>query len=215
MVFHYDDFYTELLGAGFSMAGGNDEGIFSLIAHGWNEEVIGSPLRWHSGDADSDPWEWRIRVLEKRDVAYGKLFFRKAGFITAEWYPYFLAARRGSAVEISGDERRIYDVVSASGGVATEEIKRAAGFEPQDKSKFDKAITGLQMQMFITVQGQKQISSWPSAVFTTCEDFFNGTDVFEKAAKISMDESIAAIGGQVRKLNPNATDKKIMKFIKG
>ena len=80
MVKNYNDFVTNLFEAGFSMGGGNGEGIHSIIPWNWNEEPpYETPVRWHTGDIETDPWEWRIRVLqESDDVAYGKLFFKKA-----------------------------------------------------------------------------------------------------------------------------------------
>ena len=31
-------------------------------------------------DPETDPWEWRIRVLDERDdIAYAKLFYKKSG----------------------------------------------------------------------------------------------------------------------------------------
>lgn len=57
------------------MGGGNAKGVFALIPFDWREEPPGCPVRWHTGDADTDPWEWRMRVLEERDdVAYAKVF---------------------------------------------------------------------------------------------------------------------------------------------
>ena len=61
-----------------------------------------------------------MRVLDERgDIAYAKLFFKKSGYIIKEWYPYFLAARRGGNTfdeaykdgTISHLAKRIYDVV--------------------------------------------------------------------------------------------------------
>ena len=98
MIVNYSDFVKELKRIGFSMGGGNDEGIHSVINWSWNETPpYETPVRWHTGDSDTDPWEWRMRVLEERnDIAYSKLFFRKSGYITADWYPYFYAVRRGN-----------------------------------------------------------------------------------------------------------------------
>lgn len=79
MIQNYDDFCGELLCAGFSVAaGGNDEGVFGLLKYGWNDEPHDCAVRWHTGDPGTDPWEWRVRVLkERRDIAYGKVFFAK------------------------------------------------------------------------------------------------------------------------------------------
>ena len=99
-ILNYAGFVEALLQAGFSMGGGNDEGIFALIPWNWEETPpYPTPVRWHTGDAETDPWEWRMRVLDERtDVSYSKVFFKKNGFITRDWAPYFLSARRGKAV---------------------------------------------------------------------------------------------------------------------
>ena len=238
MINNYNDFIETLLSAGFSMAGGGDDGIFAVIKWGWNEALpYDTPIKWHTGDPDTDPWEWRIRVLNERDdIAYAKLFFKKSGYITKSWYPYFLAARRdGETFEdayargvISHFAKRIYDAVSENGTLPLHGIKQVAGFTRDDKSGFDRALTELQMGMFLTMCGQQsmatgkdsigldmepgQSGSWPSTVFCTTERFF-GDEVFDKAAKISKEEAAQRIREQVLALNPDAAEKKIAKFI--
>lgn len=55
---NYNDFVTELLNAGFSVAGGgNDEGVFGLLKFGWDNQPTDSHIRWHTGDPETDPWE--------------------------------------------------------------------------------------------------------------------------------------------------------------
>jgi len=230
MIRCYDDFAAKLLEAGFSMGGSND-GIYSVLDWSWDvPPPDGSPIRWHTGDPETDPWEWRMRVLNERDdVAYAKLFFKKSGYITKDWYPYFLAVRRrGIAFEdayadgtISHFAKRIYDEVSAYDSLPAHDIKRLARFTKEDKSGFDRALTELQMKMYITLCGsQQKISqkgeeySWPSNVFCTTERFFGG-DMFEKAAGINAEDAKAGIKEQVLKLNPSAQEKNILKFISG
>ena len=99
MIRNYNEFISTLRKAGFSGSiGGKDEGVFNLFRYGWGaEEETG--IQWHTDDPDTDPWQWRIRDLsERNDIAYSKVFFRKAGYITKEWYPFFLAARRGGRI---------------------------------------------------------------------------------------------------------------------
>ena len=85
-IYNYTDFVEALLKAGFSMGGGNSDGVFALVPWSWEETPpYDTPVRWHTGDAETDPWEWRMRVLDERgDIAYGKVFFKKSGFITKE-----------------------------------------------------------------------------------------------------------------------------------
>lgn len=165
MIKNYNDFIAALLDAGFSGAvGGKDDGVFGLFRYGWDAEDE-SRIHWHTGDQETDPWEWRMRVLDERnDIAYSKVFFRKAGYITKEWYPYFLAARRnGRTFEneysdgiISNYAKRIYEAVAENGKLPLHDIKRLAGFKREDNSKFDGALTDLQMKLYLTMCGRQQ-----------------------------------------------------------
>ncbi|MCL2376336.1 MAG: hypothetical protein FWC76_02955 [Defluviitaleaceae bacterium] len=232
MIHNYDDFVKALLTAGFSMGGGgSDEGIYAVVPWGWQEAPpYETPVRWHTGDPKTDPWEWRMRVLDERDdIAYGKFFFKKTGFITRAWYPYFLAARRGGtsfeeAYEdgtISHFAKRIYEAVVSYGTLPLHAIKELAGFSKEDKSGFDRALVELQMRMFLTMCGRQQKMSqkgeeygWSSTVFCTTERFF-GDDVFKEAVQITAEVAFEKISAQVLKLNPSAPEKKIAKFIRG
>ena len=231
MIRSYGDFVKALIDAGFSMGGNNNDGIYAIISWGWEEEPpYETPLRWHCGDPDIDPWEWRMRVLDERDdIAYGKLFFKKSGYITRKWYPYFLAARRGSTTfdeayesgTISHFAKRIYQVVAGSGTLPLHGIKELAGFSKEDKSGFDRALTELQMRMFLTMCGKQQKLSqkgeeygWSSTVFCTTERFF-GDAPFDEADKITREAAFEKIKEQILRLNPEAQDKKISKFIFG
>lgn len=118
----------------------------------------------HSGDSETDPWEWRIRGLTQANkIAYGKVFFKKSGWINQEWYPYFLAIRRGSKTledmyedgMISSLSNDVYKLIEDCPGIALHELKLELGISKNNKSEFDRAITDLQMKLFITISGQK------------------------------------------------------------
>ena len=228
---NYADFVNALLEAGFSLGGGNNSGIFALIPWSWDAEPpYETPVRWHTGDLETDPWEWRMRVLEERnDIAYAKCFFNKSGYITKEWAPYFIAARRGNmSLEkeyedgaISNHAKRIYSATQDYGTLPLHAMKQLAGFEKDEKSKFDSALVELQMKMYLTMCGrQRKISAkgdeygWSSTVFCTTESFW-GAEVFEKAAKLNQDDAIAEIIERVLTLNPYAKPRRILKFITG
>ena len=70
----FGDFRAALLRAGFAVGGENDEGIFSLRPY------MDPSLQYHTGDPETDPWLWRVRVLEDRALAGGKVFSGKAGW---------------------------------------------------------------------------------------------------------------------------------------
>jgi hypothetical protein len=228
---NYTDFINTLLEAGFSLGGGNSNGIYAVIPWNWQEAPpYDTPVRWHTGDPETDPWEWRMRVLDERnDIAYGKLFFKKSGYITKEWYPYFLAVRRGgrtfaeeyAAGTLSHLAKRIYDLICEYETLPLHAIKQIGGFGKAEASGFDRAITELQMKMYITMCGRQQKLSrkgeeygWSSTVFCTTETYF-GQKIFELAAGISGQEAAGKIAEQIERLNPGADPKKVAKFIKG
>lgn len=48
---------------------------------------------WFVEDVDG-PWEWRMELARRGVVAYGKLFAKKAGLVSREWYPDLANYRR-------------------------------------------------------------------------------------------------------------------------
>ena len=63
----------------------NEVGFLPLFANeatGFSAEEHVSPLYWWTGDPEQDPWQWREIIPASGEVAYGKFFHNKAGFIT-------------------------------------------------------------------------------------------------------------------------------------
>ena len=230
MIKNYEEFCRALLGCGFSMGGGSDKGIFALIPYDWQEQqYIDTPVKWHTGDPDTDPWEWRMRVLEERDdIAYSKVFFRSSGYITRDWYGDFVAVRRGGEVfeeayfngRLSREAKRIYEAVSLNGAAALHDIKRIGGFLREENSRFERALVELQMKLYITMCGRAQrVNSagegygWSSTVFMTAEDFWE-----QRGVSLKVPDPLSAyerIEAQALRLNPQADKKKLKKFILG
>jgi hypothetical protein len=187
-------------------------------------------VRWHTGDPDTDPWEWRLRVLaERSDVAYAKVFFGKNGFITREWYPYFLSARRrGKTLAesyndglVTREARRVFDVLSDGGAMPAREIKRLGNFKREDKYKFERAMRELQNMLFITACGfGRKVSDsgeeygWDELIYCASESFWNA-DVFDEAVSLNRGDAVKKIRERVRALNPYAIESKVKRFIEG
>ncbi len=225
MIKSFDEFCGKLLDSGFSMGGSNAKGIYAIIPFDWKSSIPDCPIAWHTGDPDTDPWEWRMRVLEERDdIAYGKVFFGAGGYITKEWYPYFMAVRRqGFTFEewyYEGKagllEKKIYEAIEQSEHMALHELKSECGITKETSGQFDRALTNLQKNLFITMCGRKQkVSSsgkpygWNSTVFTTVENFW-GEDM---TMDIPKDEAYEIIRKRIILLNPEAKEKDIKKFI--
>lgn len=124
--------------------------------------------------------------------------------------------------KLSHDAKQLYDVIVAKGAVPLHALKSLTGFQQKEsKSRFDRAVTELQMRMFITMCARQQKLSqsgeaygWFSTVFCTMEQYF-GPEVFEKAASLKPEEAVEAIRARVLLLNPSASGKAIEKFIRG
>ena len=231
VIVDFNSFVRELLHIGFSGAvfGAKDVATFSLFNYGWSDEVDGE-IVWHTGSADTDPWEWRMRVLEERDdIAYAKLFFKRAGYITREWYPIFLSARRRglSFAEVYAEgsisymAKLIYEAVATHGRLPLQDIKYYAGISKKEASRFDSTLAELQTRMYLTIAGREVRQTrkgdslgWSSTVFCTTEEFF-GEEVAREADDYDPDEAYRLIEERLYQLNPKAEPKRVRKFILG
>lgn len=68
--------------------------LFANSIPGFSVEERTAPDSWWTGDPESDPWEWRAILAASDEIAYGKFFRRKAGFVSKEWFPAFANYRR-------------------------------------------------------------------------------------------------------------------------
>ncbi len=220
----FEDFLLDLDACGFTLAGVNPAGVFTLSSR------FGSNITWHTGLPDTDPWEWRIRVLEEHDdIAYAKLFFKKGGYIRREYYPYFAAIRRpygdvcAAYAEgvLSGYARRLCEEVAHAGAIPMHELKKSLGVTREDTGRFERALVELQMLLYITICGSRQkVSSggesygWYSTMFCTSDAFF-GEDMTYEARYIAPLEAYRALESRIYGINPDAEPRKVRKFIGG
>lgn len=87
--------------------------LFKNEIPGFSLEERTAPEYWWSGDAKSDPWEWREIIARSGKVAYGKFFDKKAGFISKQWFPYFANRRllyAGASLGTGSCDKRLYRV---------------------------------------------------------------------------------------------------------
>lgn len=216
----YADFAAALQACGLTMGGENDEGVFSLCA------CFAPEIRWHTGNPETDPWEWRMRVLEEGgNAAYAKLFFKKSGYVARPWYPALFALRRGSKnpEALLGENpvaRRIYTLVRDNTSLPLHLIKQLGAFAPEERKVFDRELTRLQGQMLLTMCGRAQKQSqtgesygWSSTCFTTPEHFF--PEEARQGAALDPKEALDSLTSHLLTLNPAADRKKINKFLVG
>lgn len=182
--------------------------------------------QWHTG-MPTDPWQWRVNIEKDHKAAYAKVFDKKPGFISLEWHPTFLAARRKgrsfseiySEGLISNFSKQIYDLFKYHETLAVHEIKSLSGVTKDLNSKYENAMCELQMWMFITVSGTKQKISakgepygWPSTAYSTVETWA-GEQLIEEAYGINPENAMDEIMMRVQDIIPHAEMKKIRRFI--
>mgnify|MGYP000584611069 CR=1 FL=1 len=68
--------------------------LFRNEIPGFSVEERTTEKYWWSEDPQRDPWVWREIIARRGDIAYGKFFHNKAGFISKKWFPYFANYRR-------------------------------------------------------------------------------------------------------------------------
>ena len=150
---------------GFLPLFGNDITGFSVEEHTWY-------MGWWSGNAEDDPWMWREEIAKSKEVAYGKFFDKKAGFISLEWLPYFANYRRNGydfdALYEDGyasrrskkimdlfvkdeDDIEDEDEMWKDDLILSTELKKLAGFGKGGEKNFPGVLTDLQMQIYLVM----------------------------------------------------------------
>ena len=202
--------------------------LFSVGIPGFSLEERVPAGDWWTEDPARDPWIWRMEIAKNPNIAYGKFFDRKAGFISREWFPAFANFRR-DGYDFEGfyedgrmkrGAKQILDTLELNGDAVglelmSGQIRKKAGVE----KGFDGLLIELQMQSFLLISGFQRKRNkrgeeygWNLPSFMTPEtkwgyDFVNSVDE---------DPSLSGerIREQVRKLYPRAEDGKLKKALK-
>ena len=188
---------------------------------------------WWSGDIQSDPWEWRIALAGHPEVAYGKFFDKKAGFIHRDFFPMFANYRRnGYDFDSLFDEglvphraKRIMDVfeqINEAGGneIMSNELKEKAGFNKEGGEKnFEGVLTELQMQTYLIVSDFRQRKNkngeefgWHIGVMKMPETKW-GYDFISSQYNEEPSDSWQKIVAQIRSFFPHADEQQIQKTL--
>ncbi len=177
-------------------------------------------LYWWSGDAEQDPWEWRCLIARSGQVAYGKFFGKKAGFISKAWFPHFANWRRdGYDFDSRWDEelapmrqKRIMDCFSGQEEWFSFALKRRAGFGKGGEKNFEGTVTDLQMGGYLLIRDFRQRINkkgqpygWPISVYTTPEALWGYAHI-SSAYSAEPAQSKGLIYQRVRKNFPAATE---------
>ena len=213
---------------GFLPLFGNEIPGFSVEEHTWE-------MGWWSGDAEDDPWEWREQIARSREVAYGKFFDKKAGFVSLEWLPYFANYRRDGydfdALYEDGyashRSKKIMDLfVDEEDGeewkdelILSTEIKKRAGFGKGGEKNFPGVVTNLQMQFYLVMvdfrrrQNKKgKEYGMPVSILLPPEAVW-GYDLVTSAYNETPKECGRLIAEHIRTMYPEAEEKEILNMV--
>ena len=124
---------------------------------------------WWSDDPARDPWAWRQALSRRPGIVYGKFFDRRAGFVSAEWFPYFANYRRnGYDFDTLIDEglapRRarllmkpfLTDGLPNGTELHSFALKALAGFGKGGEKNYEGVLTELQMQSYLCIGDFRQ-----------------------------------------------------------
>ena len=201
--------------------------LFRCAVPGLSVEERTVPYHWWCGDDRVDPWEWRRILAATGEVAYGKFFDRKAGFVSKAWLPHFANLRRdGYDFDALWDEgkagfrqKKVMDCFADGEELFSYALRRAAGFGKDGEKNFEGVVTDLQMQTYLVVRDfrqkinrQGQPYGWHIAVYTTPENIW-GYETMSAAYSETPQTSRARIVDHLRKVYPAATASQIDKLI--
>ena len=218
----------------------NEVGFLPLFANnveGFSAEEHVSPDYWWTGVRQEDPWEWREIIAASHQVAYGKFFDQKAGFISLKWLPYFANYRRNgydfdSRWEdglANRREKKIMDMLTlrdddgdmifSDDQILSTELKKKAGFGKGGEKNYSGIITGLQMQTYLVISDfHKRVNKrgeefgMPVSVLLPPEALW-GYEAVTSAYDESPSMSYDRITARIREMFPGTDDIDIKKLI--
>ena len=187
--------------------------LFRNSAPGFSVEEHVSADNWWTGNA-SDPWEWRMSLAASGEVAYGRFYGGKAGFVSKQWLPRFVNMRRdGYDFDSKADEglanRRqmlIMKQFDTRPALPTYELKQLAGFGKGGEKNFEGTLHALEHGCYLVISEfthkinkKGEPYGWSIAVMSPPENVF-GYDYVRSAYSESPSESARIITEHISKL---------------
>jgi hypothetical protein len=201
--------------------------FFKNEINGYSVEEC-TPAGYWFVDGVDGPWEWKGQIASRRKVAYAKLFDKKAGYVSREWYPELANYRRnGQDFEdryreglSSYKDKELIDILRKKGSCLSVELKRLLNYGREGNSGFETAVTRLQMQTYITVQDFEyklnrfgQPYGWGIARYAASGDWL-GEDLVTASYDLDPYDSKEYIKKHLKSLLPQASEEQIEKLIR-
>lgn len=202
--------------------------LFKNKIKGFSIEERTIPSSWWCDDPQRDPWIWRQIVAVKHNIAYGKFFSGKAGFISLKWLPYFASLKRdGYDFDARWDDakapmrhKKIMDLFLENDSLMSFEIKEKAGYGKDGEKNFEGMMTSLQEEIYLVVSDFKRKKNkkgeeygWNVAAFSMPETIW-GYETITSKYNESQDEIKNLLIDNVKKYFNCVDDKEIKKILK-
>ena len=204
--------------------------FFRCEIPGFSAEEHTAVDSWWTEDPASDPWEWRKILASRGNVAYGKFFDKKAGFISKKWFPAFANYRRdGYDFDALWDDelasarsKKIMDLF-AEGNEDRElfsyEMKQLAGYGKNGEKNFEGETANLQMMTYLCIRDFRKRKNksgneygWGIAVYSTPEHLWGYDHVTSLYGEDPKDSALR-IFKRVRELYPEAEDRALVRVL--
>ncbi|NLO08257.1 MAG: hypothetical protein GX129_00075 [Clostridiales bacterium] len=195
---------------------------------GFSLEELTVADTWWSGNIAEDPWMWREVIAGEGEIAYGKLFRGRAGFISREWFPIFAAYRRDgydfdSRYEdglVSRRQKKVVDILNIYDMLPSYELKRLAGFGKEGEKNFEGTISELQMRTYVIIRSfrrkrnkRNEEYGWSVADYMLSEKLF-GEDHVRSAYGMLANEAKDRIMEHLMRLFPETDIDEAERLIK-
>ena len=195
--------------------------LFANSIPGFSVEERTTPDSWWTGDPESDPWEWRVILAASDEVAYGKFFQWKAGFISKEWFPAFANYRRnGYDFDALFDDglasyrsKKVMDAFHLNERMEGDSLSVSEITERTGET--ERVLALLQEQAYLIIGNFRQRRSksgkpfgLPSALYVTPETKW-GYDFVTGEYSVSPSQSWQKITAQIKRAYPGADDAQI------
>ena len=204
--------------------------LFKNGIPGFSLEEHTVPDDWWCDDPARDPWIWRQLIARSGNLAYGKFFDKKAGFVSKGWFPYFANYRRDGYdfdalwedEKASMRQKKIMDLFlkdTMDAEYFSFEVKQLAEFGKGGEKGFGGVITGLQMQSYLCIRDFRRRKNkkgesygWPIAIYCTPEHLWGSGSISAAYTEEPVDSG-KRIVSHLNEIYPTASENAIQKML--
>ena len=199
--------------------------FFANSVAGFSVEEHIAPGLWFT-DREG-PWEWKGSVIRETGCAYGKLFEKKAAFVSRQWFPHLANYRRdGYDFDARCEDglanlrdKRLYDLIGDNAPVLSKQLKQLGHYGKDGHKGFETIVSRLQSQCYVVIsdfvyQRDKygQTYGWGVAQYDTPERFM-GEAFTDRVYRCEPEESREKLLAHLTALFPHENAARLKKFL--